>query len=465
MTDTDRHALPLLAADADTAIQRKVATHHGDLAHRLGAVADQSRALDGGGDLAILDEVGLGGGEDKLAGGDVHLTAAEVGGIDALLHRGDDLGRIVLTRQHVGVGHAGHRHGGVGFAATVASERPPHQTGILLVLQVTLEDAVLDQHVIATRRPLVIDGDGATPTRQGAVIDDSAVLGGHLLADATGKRGRALAVEVPLQTVTYCLVQQHAGPAGAQHHRHGTGRCIDGVEADQRLTHRFAHITKGAALQPVQFEEPVVTKAATATGTAALATIALLGNHGHRQPYQRANIGSQGTVGRSNQHLFIDAADGGHHLIDGGIQTSGKLVHLLQQGDLLLLVEGLQRIHGRIEQVRFGARPCLHLAVSTGSGDATGGSHRLLQRQQAQLVRVGEAGLLAADGAYPDPLIDVVAAILDDAIFQHPGLVPAALEIEVTELHLMAHQAAEQLLQAPFVEVVGGQQGGTNLAQ
>lgn len=77
-----------------------------------------------------------------------------------------------------------------------------------------------------------------------------------------------------------------------------------------------------------------------------------------------------------------------------------------------------------------------------------------MQGQQAQLVRVGEAGLLAADGAHPDPLVDVVAAILDDAVFQHPGLVPAALEIEVAELHLMAHQAAEQLLQAPFVQIV-----------
>ena len=71
MADTDRHALPLLAADANPAIQRKIAAHHGDLAHRFGAVADQGRPLDGSGDLAILDEVGLGGREDKLAGGDV----------------------------------------------------------------------------------------------------------------------------------------------------------------------------------------------------------------------------------------------------------------------------------------------------------------------------------------------------------------------------------------------------------
>ncbi len=251
MADTDRYALPLLTADANPAIQRKVATHHGDLAHRLGAVADQGRALDGGGDLAIFDEVSLGGGEDKLAGGDVHLTATEVGGINALLHRGDDLRRIILARQHVGVGHARHRHGGVGFAAPVAGEWHTHQASVLLVLQIALEDTVLDQHVVATRRPLVIDGDGATPTRQGAIIDDGAVLGGHLLADATGKCGRALAVEIPLQTMTYRLVQQHARPAGAQHHWHGTGWRVYGFQIDQCLTHRFTHIAKSAALQPV----------------------------------------------------------------------------------------------------------------------------------------------------------------------------------------------------------------------
>ncbi len=332
-------------------------------------------------------------------------------------------------------------------------------------MQITLEDTVLDQHVVATRCPLVINGDGAAPTRQGAIIDDGTVLGGHLLADAASKCGRSLAVEIPLQTVAHRLVQQHAGPAGAQHHWHGTGWRVDGFQVDQCLTHSFTHIAKGATLQPVQFEEPVVTKAPAATGTATLAAIALLGDHSHRQTHQRTHIGGQGAVGGGHQHLFVDAADGGHHLIDGGIQTSGELVHLLQQGDLLMLVEGLQRIHGRIEQVRFGAGPRLHLAVSTCGGDAASGSHRLLQRQQAQLVRVGEAGLLAADGAHTDTLIDVVAAILDDAIFQHPGLVPAALEIEIAELHLMAHQAAEQLLQAPFVEVVRGQQGGTNLAQ
>ncbi len=291
------------------------------------------------------------------------------------------------------------------------------------------------------------------------------MFGSHLLADAPGKGGGALAVEVPLQTVTHRLVQQHAGPAGTEHHRHGAGRGVDGLQVDQGLAHRFTHIAKRPALEPVQLEEMVVTEAATATGAAAFTAIPLLGDDGHREAHQRTHVGGQGAIGGGHQDLFIDPADGGHHLIDGGIQTSGELVHLLQQGNFLLLVEGLQGIQRRVEQVCFGASPCFYLALRTGGGDAASGSHRLLQRQKAQLVRVGETGLLAADGAHPHPLIDVVAAILDDAVLQHPGLVPAALEIEVAELHLMAHQAAEQLLQPPFVEIVRGQQGGTNLAQ
>ena len=46
LTDADRHALPLLATDPDPAIQRKIAAHHGDLAHGLWAVADKRCALD-----------------------------------------------------------------------------------------------------------------------------------------------------------------------------------------------------------------------------------------------------------------------------------------------------------------------------------------------------------------------------------------------------------------------------------
>ena len=48
-----------------------------DPGQRRGAVADQGRALHRRGDLAVLDQIGLGALEDELAVGDVHLAAAD----------------------------------------------------------------------------------------------------------------------------------------------------------------------------------------------------------------------------------------------------------------------------------------------------------------------------------------------------------------------------------------------------
>ena len=61
---------------------------------------------------------------------------------------------------------------------------------------------------------------------------------------------------------------------------------VDGLQVDQGLAHRFAHIAKRPALEPVQLEEMVVTEAATATRAAALTAIPLLGDDGHREAHQ-----------------------------------------------------------------------------------------------------------------------------------------------------------------------------------
>ena len=54
-------------------------------------------------DLAVLDLVGLGAGEHELAGGDVDLAAAEIHGIETVLHRLDDLLGRMRAGQHIGV--------------------------------------------------------------------------------------------------------------------------------------------------------------------------------------------------------------------------------------------------------------------------------------------------------------------------------------------------------------------------
>jgi hypothetical protein len=71
-----------------------------DAGQRVGAVADQHGALDRRPDLAVLDPVGLGAGEDELAGGDVDLAAAEGDGVDAVLDRGEDFRRVGRAGEH-----------------------------------------------------------------------------------------------------------------------------------------------------------------------------------------------------------------------------------------------------------------------------------------------------------------------------------------------------------------------------
>ena len=59
------------------------------------------------------------------------------------------------------------------------------------------------------------------------------------LADPAGEGAGALAVEIALQAVADRLVQQHAGPAGAEQHGHLAGRRGDRIEIDQRLRQRL----------------------------------------------------------------------------------------------------------------------------------------------------------------------------------------------------------------------------------
>src|SRR5579883_1089500 len=81
LTDADRHLLPVLAAGADAVIEPQIIADHADLGEGVGTIADERRALDGGADLPVFDEIGFRGREDEFAGGDVDLSAAEIDGV------------------------------------------------------------------------------------------------------------------------------------------------------------------------------------------------------------------------------------------------------------------------------------------------------------------------------------------------------------------------------------------------
>jgi hypothetical protein len=108
---------------------------------------------------------------------------------------------------------------GVAFAPPVAGGRHAHQARVLPVLHVAHEDAVLDQHGLARRRALVVHGDRAAPVGDRAVVEHRHAGGGDALAHQPGEGRLLLAVEIALQPVADRLVQQDAGPAGAERPR------------------------------------------------------------------------------------------------------------------------------------------------------------------------------------------------------------------------------------------------------
>ena len=67
LADAHRHALAFLAAGADAGVELHVVADHGHARERIGAVADDGRALDRVLDLAVFDPVGFAGREHELA--------------------------------------------------------------------------------------------------------------------------------------------------------------------------------------------------------------------------------------------------------------------------------------------------------------------------------------------------------------------------------------------------------------
>src|ERR1700691_5683412 len=86
LADADRHALSVLAAGTDTVVEREVVADHGDTVQIGRSVADQHGALDRRALLAVLDAISLGAFEYVFARRDIDLAAAEMHGVDSVLH-------------------------------------------------------------------------------------------------------------------------------------------------------------------------------------------------------------------------------------------------------------------------------------------------------------------------------------------------------------------------------------------
>ncbi|MCY1425150.1 hypothetical protein D9M71_409320 [compost metagenome] len=202
----------------------------------------------------------------------------------------------------------------VRLAAPVAGDRHAHQPGVELVLHVALENAVLDQRGALGGRAFVIHAQRTAATFQGAIIDDGAQARGNLFAHVAAVGRAALAVEVTLQAMADCLMQQHAGPTRTEDHRQGAGRRRNRFQVDQSLAQGLT----GKAHDPLVGEIAVVGTPATAMATALTPTV-LLDDHADVETHQRTHIRSQTAIGCGDQDALPDPGHAHGNLLNSRV--------------------------------------------------------------------------------------------------------------------------------------------------
>jgi len=243
------------------------------------------------------------------------------------------------------------------------------------------------------------------------------------------------------------LVEQYAGPPGSEHYRHGAGGCRLGFQIHQCAPHRFAGILAG----PILFLEVAVIVAAAATGACLLAASLVFDNDAYIETHQGAHIRREGAIAGDHHDAGVLAGETDVDLFHPRVQGAGEAVHGFQKGNALLLGQRCQRIDTGVQIPWLVSMPRLYRsAIAAVPGDCTGGSRRLGEGGQQDLIGVGEAGFLAADRSHADTLVDIEAAFLDDAVFQSPGFEARCLEVHVRQIQAPIHELPEGGLQLRF---------------
>ena len=250
-----------------------------------------------------------------------------------------------------------------------------------------------------------------------------------------GERAGALAVEVALQPVADGLVQQDAGPAGAEHHGHLAGRRGARLQVGQRGLDRVVDVAFDLLVVEIgQAEAP-----AAAAG-AHFAPAVLLGDHRDRQAHQRPHVGRQRAVGARDHHHVAFAgqarpspgprADPWHGPASRPCPSSATLAALSSVA--IGSTRVVQRPAGRYLFCSY-----LRTPGARCSRYRPHGAGRVEQRGLGNVVGIGEGGLLAADRPHAHALVDAEAAGLDDALFQAPAFAARVLEVQVGVVDLV----------------------------
>ncbi len=250
-----------------------------------------------------------------------------------------------------------------------------------------------------------------------------------------------------------CLVQQHTGPARAEHHRQAAGRCRLRLEIDQCLAQRFARIAHRAVLA----EEILITQPSAAALTAPLAATVLFDDHADVETHQRPDIGRHAAIHTGNQNVFPDAGQTHRNLLDARVERSRGDIDALEQLDLFRPAQPVQWIILAVQRRKGRPRQHLHAALLAATGNRTSCLRRLAQRLGGDRIAVGEAGLLAGQRANTNALLQVEAALLDDAILQHPGLADLVLKIQIGRVDTRPGEFRQQHRQVINAQAAGGQ--------
>ncbi|KAG0778685.1 hypothetical protein G6F22_011089 [Rhizopus arrhizus] len=254
--------------------------------------------------------------------------------------------------------------------------------------------------------------------------------------------------------MTHGFVQQHAGPARAEHHRHHAGRRRYRLKVHQRLTQRL----KRERFRPAVGEQFRIAIAATATGIAGLAAAVVLDDHLHVQAHQRAHVGAQHAVAAGDQHGIHAAGQADHHLLHARVRGTQIAVQALEHLDLGLVADTVDRVQRRVQRTRVATQqraPGLRAAFAR---DRACRLRRYPQRIGMDVIGIGKAGLLAGNRPHAHALLDGMGTVLDDAVLHAPALAAGVLEVEVAKVDTGAEQLAEGALQASGIQATGAQQ-------
>ena len=332
--------------------------------------------------------------------------------------------------QHVGVGHARHRDVLITLAPSVAGIRHSHQPRRQLVGQVSLQDALFDQHRVCRRVALVIHVERAAPSRHGAVVHHRALVAGHAPPHHLRERRRLLAIEVRLQPVPDRLMQQHARPSRSEHHFHLARRSIDRIQLNDRLPRRFDREVFRSLLR----QEEVERHASAAARSPARRLVARLRQAEHVQARQRLRIFGKAAVRADHQDLPQLVGIAHPHFFNARIVRARRHVGAVHQLHLRHHVGFHRRQRHRIKVVQRLVGQPHHRLLRRTAGDHRRRARRMQNALRSQVVGVGIAGALARKHAHAAAHRNALRRRLHHALVERNRSRGLIFEVKVGEI-------------------------------